>query len=193
MALDPLATTADLLQRPGISGGAALDNALDIASTLIRDAAGSAISETTATVVVIGTRANMLELPGPVTEVTSVTIDATTVAASDYVALPNGLWRHCGWSCGYTPQRVTVDYTFGLSVVPADIVDFTCTLAKAWLDHQAEGGGSTAGLSSVRLDDAAEAYTAEAAGQLSPVFIPDATRQWLGRRFGSSVAVVEML
>lgn len=200
MALDPLATTADLQQR-GITDGA-LDIALAVASSLVRDAAGCAISGVTSTVQVTGTSGALLTLPGPVTAVSSVSITAPTVIGYpactttlvDFIALPNGLWRHCGWSLWGAPvTSVTVTYTHGLTTIPVDLVDFTCTLAKAWLDHQSEGGGSTAGLSSVRIDDAAEAYTAEAAGQLSPVFIPDATRQWLGRRFGSSVAVVEML
>lgn len=198
MALDPLATTADLQQR-GITDGA-LDIALAVASALIRDAAGCAISEEISTVQVTGTSGALLALPGPVTDVSAVSITAPirigypvwSTTLIDFQILPNGLWRECGWSLSGV-SKVTVTYTHGLATIPVDLVDFTCTLAKAWLDHQSEGGGSTAGLSSVRIDDAAEAYTAEAAGQLSPVFIPDATRQWLGRRFGSSVAVVEML
>jgi hypothetical protein len=86
-----------------------------------------------------------------------------------------------------------VTYTHGLATVPADIVDLTCSLAKAWLDHIAAGGGSVAGLASVRLDDAAESYTDEAASQISPAFIPEATRTWLAGRFGGGVEVVEFL
>jgi hypothetical protein len=86
-----------------------------------------------------------------------------------------------------------VTFTHGLAVVPADIVDLTCVLAKAWLDHVADGGTSTAGLKSVRIDDAAEGYTDEAAGQVSPVFIPEVTRRWLAARFSGGVAVVETL
>jgi hypothetical protein len=76
-------------------------------------------------------------------------------------------------------------------VVPADIVDLTAQLATAWLRHQSEGGGSTAGLTSARLDDAAETYSAESAGQVSPVYIPAVTRQWLAARFGGGAMVVE--
>jgi hypothetical protein len=119
----------------------------------------------------------------------SVMVDGTAV--TDYRNLGNGLWRRCGWAC--EPVPVTVAATFGLAEVPADIVDLTCQLAVGWLLHDAEGGGSMAGLKSVRLDDAAEAYSDESAGQVSPVFIPAVTRAWLAARFGGGVFVVELL
>lgn len=191
MALAPLASTTDLSDR-GISTGN-MAKALDVASAAIRDAAGSAISEETATVVVNGGRGNLLGLPGPVTAVTSVTVDGTALSADEYEVLPNGLWRFCGWMICGRPVPVTVVYTFGLATVPDDIVDLTCLLAKAWLDHVASGGSSTAGIASARVDDAAETYTAEGAGQVSPVFIPEVTRTWLSRRFGGGVEVVETL
>lgn len=189
MTLAPLATTADLLTRGFDLTNAAL--ALDIASSLVRDAAGCPISAQTSTITLAGTRANLLELPGPVTSVDTVTIDGQTV--TDYETLPNGLWRRCGWAHGKHLTQVTVAYTYGLTAVPVDIVDLTCTLAKAWADHQTSGGGSTAGLLAVSIDDAREQYTAEAAGQLTGAFIPEATREWLARRFSGSVAVVETL
>jgi len=189
VALDPLATTTDLSAR-GVTTGA-LSVALAVASAAIRDAAGATISEETSTVVVNAGRANLLCLPGPVTVVASVVIDGTALASDDYEVLPNGLWRHCGW--GYAPVPVTVTYTHGIAVVPDDLVDLTCQLAIAWLNHAAAGGGSTAGLSSVKIDDAAESYTDEAAGQVSPVYIPEVTRRWLAARFGGGVQVVETL
>lgn len=189
MALAPLATTADLSDR-GISTGN-LQTALAVASSLIRDAAGSAIDSQTADITVTGGRANLLTLPGPVTSVASVSIDSRALDADDYEILPNGLWRHCGW--GTRPVPVEVVYTFGLATVPEDIVDLCCVLAKAWLDHVAAGGSSVAGLQSAGVDDAREAYTPEASGQLSPVFIPAATRDWLAQRFSGGPAVVETL
>lgn len=188
MALDSLASVADLSER-GIEDGA-LEVALRVASAAIRDAAGVPISAVDATVTTPApVSGNILGLPGPVTDVTSVLVDGTAV--TDYQNLGNGLWRRCGWAC--EPVPVTVTATFGLAVVPDDIIDLTCVLAKAWLDHQAEGGGSTAGLTSVRIDDAAEAYTDESAGQISPVYLPSVTRAWLAARFGGGVFVVEML
>ncbi|HET7689329.1 MAG TPA: hypothetical protein VFK41_03055 [Nocardioidaceae bacterium] len=182
MALDPLATTEDLPE--GTTGNTA--RALLVASAAIRDAAGVPISSITATVEVEAVSTNLLRLPGPITAVDSVTIDGTEI--TDYEKLPNGLWRHCGWHLN--PVPVVVTYTFGLVEVPDDIIDLTCQLALAWLQHQAAGGGSTAGLKSVKIDDASESYTDESAGQVSPVFIPEATRTWLAQRFGGGTEVV---
>lgn len=201
MALAPLAAEADLpVGTPGD-----LVRALKVASAAIRDAAGVPISEVTATVKVNAGHGELLGLPGPITDVESVLVDG--VAVTDYIPQPNGLWRACGWATqqsmqwppqygvahGFQPVHVTVTYTFGLAEVPDDIVDMTCQLALAWLQHQAAGGGSTAGLASARVDDAAETYTEEASGQISPVFIPEATRTWLADRFGGGADVVEFL
>lgn len=187
MSLAPLATVADLptvwRDHPDAS------RALGVASAAIRDAAQVPISAHTATVRLAASSGPLLALPGPVTAVDTVLLDGTEV--TDYEWLVNGLWRRGGWGC--EPVPVTVTYTFGLTAVPDDIVDMTVQLAVAWLLHSEEGGGSTAGLKSARLDDAAEAYTDESAGQVSPVFIPDATRNWLARRFGGGVVVVETL
>ena len=185
MALSPLADVSDL--PTGLEGD--LGRALRVASASVRDAACVAISRETSTVEVEGGRANLLRLPGPIISVASVSIDGTAV--TDYEKLSYGLWRHCGW--GISPKPVVVTYTHGLTEVPDDIVDLTVDLALAWLAHRAEGGGSTAGLKSVRIDDAAESYTDESAGQVSPVFIPEVTRNWLARRFGGGVEVVETL
>lgn len=189
MALSDLAVSTDL---PAVwQDNADADRAIEVASASVRDAAGVSITEETSTVVVNAGRGNLLGLPGPVTAVASVLVDGDALSADAYEVLPNGLWSHCGW--GLRPVPVTVTYTHGLTVVPADITDLVCQLAVAWLQHRTAGGGSVAGLKSVRLDDAAEAYTDEAAGQVSPVFIPEVTRQWLARRFGGGAEVVETL
>lgn len=193
MALDPLATTADLSARGITEPSGSLAKALDVASAAVRDAAGATISAETSTVVVNAGWGNLLSLPGPVTAVSAVLVDGYSINSAEYEVLPNGVWRRCGWAVCGRPVPVTVSYTHGLATVPEDIVDLTCNLAKAWLDHIASGGGSTAGLKSVRLDDAAEVYSDEAAGQVSPTYIPEATRNWLARRFGGGVEVVETL
>lgn len=189
MALDPLAVTADLPTVWQSNPDAA--RALLVASAAIRDAAGVSIGAETSTVVVNGGTGNILGLPGPVTAVASVSLDGTTLAATEYEVLPNGLWRHCGW--GRCPVPVTVTYTHGLAAVPDDIVDLTCQLAVAWLAHQEMGGGSTAGLTAAAIDDARETYNDESAGQITPVYIPAMTRQWLAARFGGGVGVVSTL
>lgn len=187
MALTPLADTTDLSARGTTDGDMA--TALEVASSLVREAAGSSISSVTDTVTLPAPGGKVLGLPTPVSAVTAVTLDGAAI--SDYQNIGTGLWRRHGW--GDAPVPVTVSATFGLAEVPADIVELTCTLAKAWLDHKADGGGSTAGLRDVAIDDAREGYTPEASSQMSPVFIPAATADWLRARFGGSAAVVETL
>ena len=182
MALAPLATTADLSAR-GISGDQA-DVALAVASAAVREAADAVISQTESTLTFSARHDSFLPLPGPVASVSAVTMSG--VAVTGYELEVDGLHYARGWGAG----TVSVTFVHGLPEVPVDIVDMTCNLAKAWLDHSANGGGSTAGLSSVRLDDAAEDYTDEQAGQVSPVFIPKLTRQWLRARFGGGATVV---
>lgn len=186
--LAPLASTADLSARYSVSG-LRVATALEVASGLVRDAAGVPISLATATVIVNAGPGNLLELPGPIREVDTVDLDGFDLDAGAYLVQPNGLWRDCGW--GRRPVPVTVTYTFGITKVPADIIELTCQVAIAWLKHIAEGGGSTAGLKYVAVDDAREGYTDEASGQVTPVFIPELTRDQLRERFGGGVTVVQ--
>lgn len=186
-ALPPLATVTDL---PTVwQAHADAQTALEVASSAIRDAADSSITAVTGTIVVPAPSGRLLTLPGPVRDVVEVLVDGTAV--TDYRNVGNGLWRRYGWS--YEPVDVAITATFGIATFPPDITDMCVQLAVAWLRHRDEGGGSTAGLKNVRLDDAAEGYTDEAAGQVSPVFIPEVTRNWLRARFGGGATVVETL
>jgi len=193
MTFDPLAAAADL--PASWTDNTKKAKALAIASDAIREAAGVPISRATATIELDGDHETLLRLPGPIVSVDAVAIDGTAV--TDWRKRAEGLWRRHGWTdhrCLHDEgSTVTITYTFGLSEVPADIADLCIQLAVAWLQHDAEGGGSMAGLQSVRLDDAQETYTPEAAGQVSPVFIPETTRQWLRARFNtlSGAAVVK--
>lgn len=183
----PLASLAELADLPSAwEDHVDAQKALDVASAAIRDAAEGPIGEVDGTLSTISPGGVLLHLPGPVRDVTAVVLDGNPV--TDYRNVISGLWRACGW--GYEPAPVLVTGTFGLPEVPDDIVDMCVQLAVAWLQHRTDGGGSTAGLKSVKLDDAAESYTDEAAGQVSPVFIPEATRRWLAARFGGSGVVV---
>lgn len=186
MALAPLAVTADLALR-GVdtdSNPPRVAKALDVASAAVRDAAGAVISQVTSTLTMNALHDTFLPLPGPITDVSAATVNGAAVTS--YVIEDGGLTLDGGWGAG----DIEVTFTHGLAEVPEDLVDLTCNLAKAWLDHIAEGGGSTAGLTSVRVDDAAEGYTDESAGQVSPVFVPEVTRQWLVARFGGGATVV---
>lgn len=186
MALEPLASVTDLSAR---SDEAAADvnatTALNVASAAIRDAADSPISQTIGTVTVVGSASPTLTV-GLLRNVTAVTIDGEAV--TDYKLTGTGLWRACGWG---DYSEVAITGTFGLPTVPDDIVDMCCQLAISWINHSAEGAGSTAGLTMAAIDDAREGYTEEAAGQVSPVFIPEVTRRWLRQRFSGGVSVVE--
>lgn len=192
MALDPLATVDDL---PAGALGTPEEQAaaLEVASALIRDAAGCPISQVTATILLVADSANLVSLPIPTSEVASVTpVGGSALSASSYVAMPEGLWSSCGW--GYGPTPLHVDCTFGLPVVPPDIVDLAVALAMTWLQHHINPTSeSPAGVTSIRLDDAAETYSDEHAGQVTPVYVPEKTADWLRQRFGGGVTVVSTL
>lgn len=185
MALAPLAVAADLSARGvDVSNASRITLALSVASAAVREAAGAVISEVESTLTFNPLYETFLPLPGPITGVSEVTVNG--VATTSYTIEEGGLRLLSGWSAG----EVVATFTHGLAVVPEDIVDLTCQLAITWLDHAATGGGSTAGLANVKLDDAAEGYTEEAAGQVSPLFIPQVTRTWLANRFGGGAQVV---
>lgn len=187
--LPPLATPeefATYLARENATIEGDVDHALNVVSTKIREAARNAISELTSTMTVTRpTDDELLRLPGPVTAVSAVASAAGTVPSYDVDV--EGIWTKDGSSWA-SLGPLTVTFTHGYDPVPADIIDMACSLALEWLKHQKAGGGSTAGLSSVSIDDAREAYTAEAAGQVTPVFIPQITKDELARRFGGAGA-----
>lgn len=185
-----LATETDLAQ--SLPDGTTMPagdatRALAVASDAVREAAKAYISETDVTVTLPAPMGRKLSLPYPVKDVTSVTVDGAAGSPTYRVDI-DGLWCDSGWSTyGGT---VSVSYTYGYATVPADIVDLTCQLALEWLDHINNGGGSTAGLKSVKIDDGAETYTDEATAQISPVYIPEATASKLLARFGGAGATV---
>ncbi|MDG9705548.1 hypothetical protein [Streptomyces sp. DH37] len=195
MALDPLATVADLTARGltvDASETAIAGTCLDIASALVREAAGVPISQLTSTVAVEGVASQWLTLPGaPVTDVSAVAIDGETV--TDWRLRSGRLWRRDGWSHRWEPSEVEATYTHGLAEVPADIVDMVCRLAAASLlafrDSGADGSylGARVPMQE-RIGDysATYAYAQQAAeNELLPH-----QRQQLRARFGGGAAVV---
>jgi hypothetical protein len=201
VALALLATPADLEER-GITvpDGMFAPAVLASASAAVRDAAGCPILQTTSTVALVTDDHCSLDLPGvPVTAVASVAVEGVTVAASTLV---NGCWS-AGWRLSGnqilfrgqsfdTPATVTVTYTHGLAVVPADIVDLVCGVA-AIAFSQSGDYGNAGRLQSVRLGDFAESYNpAAGAGSPAPTAIPRTVRDALRARFGTSAATVRM-
>jgi hypothetical protein len=182
MALPPLATLADLTAR-----GTPVDDVnlagiyLDIASSLIRTAAGHAIAQTTATVVLDGTCTTRLRLPGsPVTAVHSVLMDEVPV--TDY-RLSAGCLVH---SAGWFGDAVEVTYTYGLPVVPADVVDMVCRLTA----HALAGDPAARAIRSERIGDYSVTYSDTETGTMS---LSDSQRHRIAARFGSSLVSARSL
>lgn len=195
MALAPLAAAADLETR-GVtidpSEEAAVDVFLSVASTTVRDAAASPISETTSTVTLEGGPETRLHLPGlPVTAVSAVLIDGTAV--TDWTLRSSALVREAGWQAGCSSSEVTVTYTHGLPVVPADIVDLVCRLAAKSLVslRSAPDGTGMADRTMVseRVGDYSAVYT-YATPLYSDAELPDYLRARLAARFGGAAGVV---
>jgi hypothetical protein len=197
MALDPLATTADLDAR-GIAWGDQVlaETYLAVASSAIRDAAGSAISSVTSTLSLFADGCSTdLRLPGgPVTAVASVVLNGTTLTAgTHYVRMDQVLYRPGGWqSTGPLPVPVAVTYTHGLAEVPADIVDLVCRMtASALVAASASDDGAglaTGNVVSERLGDYSVTYSPDSG--VTEMELSARTFARLRSRFGSGAAMV---
>lgn len=189
MTLASLATTDDLTAR-GITTGADDETALVVASALIREAAGNCITQLTSAVTVPAPRGKLLTLPGPVTAVSSLTVDGITWTLGDeFYIEPNGVTATQYWDPWDRPVPVAITFTHGLDPVPDDIVDLCCALAAQWKAASAAGFTTDTGITSARVDDYSEARTPEASGQATPVWIPESTRAALRSRFAAFVSV----
>lgn len=190
MALQPLATTADLAAR-GIdkSDSELIDELLEAASSAVRDAAGVAISELTTTITLPTPQGRRLHLPGPVVEVTAVVLDGEPI--TDWKLRGSDLWRSSWQRGGDIPGEVEVTFTFGLDEVPADIVDLVCNLVGAGVSHAAEGYEAKTGMTRERIDNYAVGYAQGDDAVSSPMQLPKSTRRMLASRFGGGVTMVE--
>lgn len=199
--MDPLATALDL-EVKGVDTSTnvpLVDAMLAAASSIIREAAGSTISEATSTVSVLAPEGRWLTLPGPVTAVTSVLMDG--VAFSDWKFVGGMLWHPWGWSFGtYTYQRpfrhdvcvpveVTVTYTHGYVAVPADIVNLCADLAKLGIEAASQEVRPASLVSTTEsIDDRSETFQ-YAADARTLMELPVETQEWLAQRFGGGVYV----
>ena len=197
MALDPLATVADLVAL-GLtvdeSETAIVENYLAVASAAVREAAGTPISQTTSTVKLEGLRGQRLQLPGsPITAVAEVAINGTTV--TDWRLRSDRLWRFGGWGDQDDPPEVEVTYTHGLPDVPADIIDLVGRLvAGALASYRAEDGGGSLGtqvVTSERIGDYAVTYGGD--GLATDMELPSYLRERLAARFGGGVSTLRSL
>lgn len=189
MALDPLATVADLEARGltvDVSETALVATYLDVASAAVREAAGTSISRATSTIVLEGEPGQRLKLPGlPIVSVASVSIDGD--AATDWLLRSERLWRARGWTACDEPSEVSVTYTHGLLVVPADIVDLVCRMVTAaLLAYRALGDGEALAadksVTSERIGDYAVTYGSD--GRVTEMDLPQYWRERLQARFG---------
>lgn len=194
MALDPLATVADLTAR-----GLAVDESetaivtvyLDVASAAVREAAGCPISQTTSTITLMGEADQWLTLPAPpITAVTHVEVDGVPVA--DWRLRNHRLWRAAGWTAGSYPSEVEVAQTHGLPDVPSDIVDLVCRIAAAALmAYRADEDGAGLAAEDIRSERIGDyAVTYGDSGLITKMELPDYLRERLAARFGGGFALL---
>lgn len=197
MALTPLAGIEDLSKR-GLAvepqETAITEVYLDVASTAVREAAGTPISTTTSTVTVEGEAGQWLRLPGaPVSSVATVKLDGVTV--TDWRLRSGMLWRAAGWTGCDGPSEVEVTYTHGLPSVPADIIDLVCRMAAAALVSyraQEDGSGLAAGktVTSERLGDWAVTYATD--GRITEMELSTSWTERLAARFGGGAYLARL-
>jgi len=194
VALDPLATVADLEAR-GLtvepSEADIVGTYLDIASTAVREAAGTPISETTSTIELEGAAGQWLTLPGlPISSVASVELDGVPV--TDWRLRSHRLWRAAGWTGCDGPSEVEVIQTHGLPTVPSDIVDLVCRMAAAALvAYRSEDGGAgiaAGNITSERIGDYAVTYGND--GRITEMELPQYWRDRLEARFGGGAQLL---
>lgn len=194
MALAPLATVADLEAR-GLTVApeetAIAGVYLGVASTAVREAAGTAISRTTSTITLEGESGQRLTLPGaPIVSVDAVTVDGQAV--TDWRLSSGRLWRAAGWT-GCEPSEIEITYTHGLVEVPEDIVDLVCRMvAAALMAYRAEDDGAglatTKEVTSERLGDWAVTYGSD--GRITEMDLPQYWRDRLAARFGGGITAL---
>lgn len=192
MALEPLATVDDLAAlKIDTSDAALVTELLAAASSAVREAAGSPITQGTWTLELPGDRDRSLRLPAqPVVSVDAVLIDDREV--TDWRLVGGQLWRAGGWSGGFLPSLVTVTYTAGLPSAPPDIVNLVCSMVGAALTLANESGYESRGdVVSERVDDYSVQYASDVATRSAgPLELPPLTVERLRNRFGGGATVV---
>lgn len=192
--LDALASSEDLADRNiTVPAGVSAAAILEASSSAVRDAAGCPISQATSTVTLVVDDPCEIGLPaGPVSAVTSVTVAG--MAVTGWSKVGDTLYMPPGWTSAL-PVEVSVVYTHGLPIVPADIVDLVCAMAAmAFKDAGSGDYGSAALVARVQLGDFAESYV-RPAGQESPsrLALPRSVRDVLRARFGAGAATIRVI
>jgi hypothetical protein len=191
VALPDLAAGADLTAR-GITVTSVHTVMLAVASSVVRQAAGSPILSTSSVVTLWGVDCDQwLTLPGqPVTTVTTVVHDGTTLTANtDYKLVEGRLWGASPWGDGCEPLKVVVTMTHGLAAVPASIVQLVCDLAIAGA-NAATAGAHSPNVIAEKIDDYSVTFAAGAEAVASAVELPVLTKRALRAQFGGGVSMV---
>lgn len=191
MALPDLASTEDLSARGvDITDTTLVSTMLGVASSLVRQAAGSPVAQHAATVTYHATEhGEWLEIPvRPVTAVVSVYLDGAP--ATGWKLVNGDLWRREGW---YTcePVEVEVTLTCGLPEVPAHIVQLVCDLAVLGTKTALEGALDPRVVAE-RIDDYAVTFAKGAEAVASAMSIPPMTRHSLRAQFGRGVGSMRL-
>jgi hypothetical protein len=190
VALPDLASLADLSTR-GIDTSALAVEMLSVASAIVRGVCQSPILETESTVTLWATDGDAyLDLPGkPVTAVSSVVLDGTTLDADDYRLVYGRLWRSSGWGWGCEPRDVVITLTHGFAEVPPEVRQLVCDLAIAGMSAASEGA-RVPGMVSESIDDYTVTWAQGAEAVATAMELPRATRLAFRRRFGGGAALV---
>lgn len=136
---------------------------LETATDAVKAIIGHDITEGTETATLDGTGTEALVLPKhPVTAISQVDVDGTTLAADAYKFIEAGVvYRTSGiWAVGR--QNIDVTYTHGFATIPGDVKAIVLeTASRAWR--------SGAGVSQESVGSYSVTYSRESAGvQLLP-------------------------
>lgn len=187
--LPALATTTDLVARGAELGGSS-ETMLNVASSIVRGAAGSPIAEAGSTVTLTGWGESLLALPGlPIQSVSLVSIDGSALSADAWKLTGGALWRRCGWGHESFPVDVEVSMVHGLPEVPQQIVQLVCDLAIAGAAAAATGGIDPRVMAE-KIDDYSVTFVTGADAVASVMELPRLTCSWLRASFGGGVGVV---
>lgn len=193
MGLPTLADSLDLATQGVDTSNASLVNTmLAVASSLVREAAGSPILATTATFTIWATQFShwlgMAERVRPVTAVTAVTVEG--VATTGYRLIDGDLWLSDTWCIG-DPAQVVVTGTVGLPEVPDHIKQLVVDLAVLGITTVGSGALDPRVITE-SIDDYSVTFASGAEAVSSAMTIPEGTRRALRRQFGGGVTTARM-
>lgn len=195
MPLANLAATSDLTAR-GVdtSATALVDTMLAVASSLVREAAGSPIAETETTFSVGALDRSqwfgLSECVRPVTAIDTVEVDG--VAVTDYKLINGNLWQPSYWSDGYEPSELVITATVGLPVVPAYITQLVCDLAILGINTATVGAHDPSVIVEA-IDDYSVTFSSGAQAVASAMTVPALTRLGLRAKFGGGAGSVRFV